>query len=229
MVSAPRGSGPLSGACFAQSYSAKADIVAMSHENAARAGTLIQKGDKISTGSGGQALITLPDGTKMVVRKNSIIVFTFPDPGLVKAEVLKGGLRFVRTSGGVHGIEVKVRDKILRPQGTEVFVSNEEDAAAITVVDGSATITDETGSNTTLEAWQMELPGGNVSDYNLTADDGGLAFGLPLRSLPTDDFVPEPYASYKADFKGGVIPEDWIWQDTGNKTGLKDPRARDTS
>jgi hypothetical protein len=223
VIAAPGGAGPLTGSCFKQSGSIKIKITSLKRETPAKNFDVLRDGDRLQTGSS-EAIIRMPNGSELQVRPHSILSFTTTDKGTTRVEVKQGGFRISQPPGMKHDQEMKLGSKIIDPNRTEYFGQWDGSKGSLAVVEGNISVSDQNGTETALEAGQqMELPGGNISPYNLSTDDGGLAFGLPMRDLPVDDSLPEPSGYYEAAFSNGKIPKDWIWQDPGNDARIETP------
>ncbi len=102
-------------------------------------------------------------------------------------------------------------------KGTELVVEKGEDTSTVTVIEGEVEVTTVDGQVITVSAGQqLLLPAGTLADFDLASDTGGMVSGIPLRELPLDDALPEPYGTYVADFQGDVLPTGWVWQDTNS-------------
>lgn len=168
-------------------------------------------------------VIRLKDGSKLLVTAHSILKFTSTESGKIKVDLLSGFLRAVHPAGGSAGAggpEVQIADRRVQPKGTEFVCQWDGGKGKVSVVDGSVSIVDETSEETIPAGEEMALPDGTVSDYNLSADDGGLVAGIPLRDLILDEGEPEPFGEYDPAFEGGRIPDDWVWQDPGSDAKL---------
>jgi hypothetical protein len=78
-VGAPGGSGPLSGSCFEQSFSAQVDMLEVRPEAPAVDGMLLSSGDRLLTDDGGYAVLSFPPGTSVLV--HSDVSFDYEPPG----------------------------------------------------------------------------------------------------------------------------------------------------
>ncbi len=177
----------------------------------------IEDGDTLQTT--GDAVVLLQDGSKLLVKSNSILTFTSPKQGVVRVQLHQGDLRVSSPAGGTHGLEVQRGDKIIRPKGTEFVCKWDGDTkiGRVIVIEGSLSISNETSQEMLLEAGeQIDWPGDTISPYDLSTDDGGLIAGIPLRDLPLNGSEPEPFGDYEPGFAGGSVPEDWLWQDPGS-------------
>jgi hypothetical protein len=197
-------------------------------------GTILYENDQLYTL--GDTLLAMPDGSKLLINPNSVVTFTSPSPGKVLVDVQRGSARILKTTGEVSNVEVRIGETMMRPKGTEYIARWDGEAGSVAVVEGSLTvynetafnetISNETGPGITLEAGrQLELPAGKVSSYNLSADDGGLFVGIPLRELILDDSGSEPFGTYEATFADGKISEGWIWQDPGEDAKIETPES----
>jgi hypothetical protein len=177
----------------------------------------IMPGDLIQTT--GETVIILKDGSKLLVKPGSIINFTSTQSGKTEVNLILGSFRMEHATGGstnAGGPDVKIADKTVKPKGTEFICQWDGASGKVSVVDGSVSIADETSEKTLEAGKQMDLPQGTVTDYNLSADDGGLVAGIPLRDLPLDEGESEPFGEYDPSFADGKIPDDWLWQDPGS-------------
>lgn len=171
----------------------------------------------------GDTLIALKDGSKLLVKPGSTLNFISTESGKIKVDLLLGSFRTEHATGSsasAGGPDVKIADKTVRPKGTEFICKWDGASGKVSVVDGSVIIADETSEKTLEAGKQMDLPQGTVTDYNLSADDGGLVAGIPLRDLILDEGEPEPFGEYDPSFAGGKIPDDWLWQDPGSDAEL---------
>ncbi len=181
----------------------------------------IMPGDIIQTTT--PTVIRLKDGSKLLVTARSILKFTSTESGKVRVNLLSGFLRTVHPAGGSAGeggTEVQIADRTVKPKGTEYVCQWDGASGKVSVVEGSVIIADGTSKETIEAGKEMALPQGTVSDYNLSADDGGLVAGIPLRDLILDEGEPEPFGDYDLSFEVGKIPDDWIWQDPGSDAKL---------
>lgn len=177
----------------------------------------IMPGDLIRTT--GETIILLQDGSRLLVKPGSILNFTSAEPGKTKVNLLLGGIRTVHA--GASGQKVQIKNWVVRTKGTEFICQWDGINGKVAVVEGSVSLSNETSEEKTIESGkQIVLPQETISDYNLSEDDGGLVAGIPLRDLPLDDSQPEPFGDYEPSFAGGVIPEDWLWQDPGSDAKL---------
>ncbi len=228
-IGAPAGAGPLTGACFEQSYSARVAVVAVKGESPAAADDRLLPGDQLITDGNGETVVQLPDCSKLLVRPNSTLTLTSPKDGVVQVQVTRGGFRLQRPSGGVHGLQVKLGNATARPVGTEFEVQWTGESGEITVLDGAVSLTpDDGGAETRIAAGQRcAWPSGEISSYDVAAEDptgtAGLVGGLPLGEVLTDDSVPEPFGPKTAEFADNHVPSDWVWQDPGGDTKLETP------
>ncbi|RQW77428.1 MAG: hypothetical protein EHM14_14395, partial [Methanothrix sp.] len=181
----------------------------------------IMPGDLIQTT--GDTIIVLKDGSKLLVKSGSILNFTSTQSGKIKVNLILGGFRTEHATGSsasAGGPEVQIADKTVQPKGTEFVCQWDGASGKVSVVDGSVSIADETSEKTLEAGKQMDLPQETVTDYNLSADDGGLVAGMPLRDLPLDEGESEPFGEYDPSFADGKIPDDWLWQDPGSDAKL---------
>ena len=226
-IGPPSGSGPLFGGCFDQSYSAQVSVVAIKPENPARPDDRLQPGDQLITGPGGEVVVQLPDCSRLLVKPNSTLTFSSPEPGVIQVHVTRGGFRLQRPPRGVHGLKVKLGDRVATPVGTEFEVLVTDEGETINVIDGAVSVSPQTGGEATLiQAGQRgQWPGGVVTPYDASAEPpgAGLVAGLPLSQILTDDDEPEPYGARVVQFADGQIPSDWAWQDPGNDVQVETP------
>jgi hypothetical protein len=181
----------------------------------------IMPGDLIQTT--GATVIRLKDGSKLLVKAGSILKFTSTQSGNVRVNLLSGFLRTVYPGGGPAGAggpEVQIANATVQPKGTEFVCQWDGSSGKVSVVEGSVSVADEALDETIDAGKEMALPARTLGDYNLSADDGGLVAGIPLRELILDDGEPEPFGEYDPDFEGGKIPDDWAWQDPGSDAKL---------
>ena len=174
----------------------------------------IMPGDLIQTT--GETVIILKDGSKLLVKAGSILNFASTQSGKTEVNLILGSFRTEHATGSsasAGGPDVKIADKTVKPKGTEFVCQWDGASGKVSVVDGSVIIADETSEKTLEAGKQMDLPQETVTDYNLSADDGGLVAGIPLRDLILDEGEPEPFGEYDPSFAGGKIPDDWLWQD----------------
>ncbi|MCX6673289.1 MAG: hypothetical protein NTY37_05880 [Methanothrix sp.] len=81
VISAPRGSGPLTAGSFTQDYTAIVDIVSLNREKPAKAGTAVQAGDRIHTGPSGSAFLDLTyNGASLGLGPNTDVYFQASGP-----------------------------------------------------------------------------------------------------------------------------------------------------
>jgi hypothetical protein len=201
-------------------------------------GALLNNGDQIQTT--GKAVLPMADGSRLLANPNSVLTFTKQSSGKILVDIQQGGARIISSPGGASNVEVSIGDKKIRPKGTEYTAQWDGTTGNVAVIEGSVTLTNETSpanesslTNTNASAiepevslqagWQLETPSGKISPYNLSADDGGMFVGLPLRDLILDDSDQEPYGENKASFADGKIPKGWIWQDPGNDAKIETP------
>ncbi len=181
----------------------------------------IMPGDLIQTT--GDTVIILKDGSKLLVKPGSILNFASTQSGKTEVNLILGNFRTEHATGSsasAGGPDVKIADKTVKPKGTEFICQWDGASGKVSVVDGSVSIDDGTSEKTLEAGEQMDLPQGTVTDYNLSADDGGLVAGIPLRDLILDEGEPEPFGEYDPSFAGGKIPDDWLWQDPGSDAEL---------
>ncbi|HWQ19690.1 MAG TPA: S-layer protein domain-containing protein [Methanotrichaceae archaeon] len=89
VISAPRGSGPLTAGSFTQDYSATVDIVSLNRENPAKAGTVVWAGDGIHTGPSGSVALPLTyDGASLSMGSNSDMYFKAFESGIYEGSEL---------------------------------------------------------------------------------------------------------------------------------------------
>ncbi len=174
-------------------------------------------------------MVQLPDCSKLLVKPNSTLTFSEPQPGVVQVHVTRGGFRLQRPPGGVHGLQLKLGNQIAKPVGTEFEVDVSDAGETITVIDGAVAVGPEGGEEVRVEAGQRaQWPSGQIIPYDAASDpnkDAGLVAGLPLSQVLTDDGTPEPYGSQTAEFADGKVPADWVWQDPGGDIQLETPQA----
>ena len=174
----------------------------------------IMPGDLIQTT--GDTVIILKDGSKLLVKPGSILNFASTQSGKTEVNLILGSFRTEHATGSSASAgvpDVKIADKTVKPKGTEFICQWDGASGKVSVVDGSVIIADETSEKMLEAGKQIDLPQETVTDYNLSADDGGLVAGIPLRDLILDEGEPEPFGEYDPSFAGGKIPDDWLWQD----------------
>jgi hypothetical protein len=111
--------------------------------------------------------------------------------------------------------QISVDGTTIVPSGTEFVVQKTDEGGRVAVVNGLVTVFEPDGRHTVVEAGQqLTWPAGEVGDYDLGADDGGLVGGVPLGELLLDDV----YADTDA-----AGPSSWIWQDPGNDATVEAP------
>ena len=151
--------------------------------------------------------------------------------------ILKEGIvRISKAEGGAAGefsakLVISLADELgafnsfrLEPDGTEFSVEKHGESATLRVFDGTVTVSSSDGLLLKATAGQqVRLPDGVTTDFDVTADDGGLVAGLPLRNVPLDSAVPEPYGTYTLASQAGGLSAGWVWQDVDpNHTGAQD-------
>lgn len=224
-IGAPRGAGPLTGSCFGQSFTAKVEVVSLKRQTAAQASDIIQDGDRLQTGPGGQALLQMPDGSRLLVKADSVVIFSQPRPGYVRANVFRGEVTLDALPQGEHRVQVVMGPSIIEPRGTRLTCRWDGESGWVAVEDGSADIMDADGSESQVGAGQvLSIPEKVSSEIESTTLGSDLVRGLPFADIPADDHIPEPYGTHKAEFSGNEMPEGWLWQDPDQDAILQSPQ-----
>lgn len=124
---------------------------------------------------------------------------------------------------------IDVAGNTIVTRGTELVIDSRDESSTVTVIEGQVEVTTTAGQVLTASAGQqLILPEGALADFDPAADDGGLVSGIPLRELPLDDGLPEPYGTVWADFRDNQVPAGWLWQDTTPNHGRPGDASLDT-
>lgn len=223
-ITAPFGSGPLSGGCFEQSYTARCEIVEMRAEEPARAGEEVQPGDQLRTGQSGSSVLRTAGGSNMKVGPNSAVTLEKSATGGTRAVVNQTGgtgVRVQSSPGAKDQIEVQTGAYTLRPRGTEFVCYHDGTTSRVAVIEGAVDVVSSTGTVVTVRAGeQVALPGCGIEPYDVESDDRGKVGGIPLRSMLIDDEVPQPAGEFPCTWSNGQFSDGWVWEDPGGDAAI---------
>ncbi|MBP8953859.1 MAG: FecR domain-containing protein, partial [Armatimonadetes bacterium] len=219
----PRGSGPLSGGNFAQSFSGDIVVAKLPTEVPAVARGELNEGDRIKTVAA-PASILLPDGSHLIIEPNSEVTFRRVSMNIVGVNLERGKCRITRWGViGSHGVVASVRGRIITPRGTDFVLTESGQGAWIEVIEGSVVVSGGP-ADTTLNAGQkMALPGGEVSKFDAAAAKPSLINGLPPSLEGMDDRTPQAYGDVVASFTGDQVGDGWLWEDPGADASVQTP------
>lgn len=219
VIGAPAGSGPLSGACFGQGYSASLEILAAKNDSVASAGENFNAGDKLTT-SNSPAVLVLEDGTRLTVQRDSAVSFDIDTTGMPVVRLEKGKIRFTSPAQGGKPIVVKVGDKTIVRHGTDFsvvsYVSDWANEHTVSVNEGSVTAVFPDGTEIEVDAGKaINLDSGALSDYSVNADEQNRYHGLKPKDIFIGDDIPEPAGMVTGPSESDPLDAGWIWQDPG--------------
>ncbi len=205
-----RSFGPLSGRLIEQDWQISIEALEVKAEIPARSGSLLEDGDVIETDQA-QVLLTLPDGSKVLVKPNSVVRLSGNKNEEVEIHIEKGDVRIADDAGGVV---VMAGDKSVRPVGTDFSVSVNAEGKLISVSVSEGRVMTKTG-----EDWLAVDAGNSLNLETLeivpySAPQDGFR-GQDFRNVVADD-EPISNASGCVKFEEGVIPSDWLFE---NPTG----------
>ncbi|MCX7718740.1 MAG: hypothetical protein N2111_10130 [Candidatus Sumerlaeaceae bacterium] len=225
IVGAPRGSGPLSGGCFGQGFSASVKVVEINNADPAFAGDTLGEGDQLMTDGSGQALIAVPGGGQVSVLRGTTVkvIESTPDKFRLRFEDAQygNGLRFVSEPGHRVRLELETGPYVLVPEGTDFTCEADRGTTVIRVLDGGVRVSTGTetgmfvpaGKQLLLPAWTMEdLKAADPGRY----DSAGLAPGTIL----FDDTTTQPYGETVWSIEGTTPTAGWVFEDPGHDTRL---------
>ncbi len=217
-IGAPRGSGPLTGSCFGQSYSASLKVMEMKAESSARSGTSFDTGDKVSSDVSPVTLV-MEEGTKLLLHQYSSVSFSRDAQGRPVVRLEKGSIHFISPKGGSQPIVVQVLDKTIVRKGTEFIVRNDSEVQLVSVVEGSVTVNGMAGGSVTVNAGkELNLANGNLYDYQYADDNRNRMHDIRLGDLFFGDYTPEQAGTVAGPTFASPLDGGWIWQDPGYNT-----------
>jgi hypothetical protein len=139
--------------------------------------------------------------------------------GLKKGTVHIIESRFGPAAGTIaRTITVNLDKKVfsIKPDGTEYSVEKQDETAIVRVYAGQVSITADSSEGwtalTVVAGQQVTLPEGELSA--LVPEPVRRVGGLPLSELRLDSDLPEPYGDSELRAADGLLPSDWIWQET---------------
>jgi len=225
IIEAPSGSGEFYGACYKQNYSYKLEMTSVASQTAATSGIVLSNGDRLRTGNGGRAVVSLLPGVNLWVGPDADVGIQLGSGNSGQTlELNKGKLRIKGTGGATSQVQIKVKGKTVKPKGTEFTAEQTDTGGRVAVIEGSVSIADESGNEIQLSAGQqMQWPGDKITEYDIKKDDGGPVNGMPLRDLIVDDSATEPYGESRASFANDKVNGGWVWEDPGKDTVLQTP------
>jgi FecR protein len=223
VIGAPSGSGPLTGSCFEQAWSAKVEIISLNPDTPADAGLTLNPGDVLRTGTG-EVVIMLPDGSSLHVLRDSELTAFETGAGVTRVEVTRGKIGSWSAPGGPHNVEVVVAGKTIQPSGTQFSLQWDGQAGWLAVVEGSVTVTDAAGAQLTLTAGRhLDLASGTVGVYDPGGDPTVKVGDVPLGSLVLDD-TPQPFGEYPLELVDDRLSDGWVLEDPGEDALLQSPQ-----
>lgn len=204
-IGAPRGSGPLSGNCFSQGYSASVDLIEVKPDVPSPAGQALQPGDRLRTGTSGHALFDTGSGTQALLGPHSDVGY-----GPAGLDLASGS---VRVYGPAH-LPVTVDGRTVTPDGTEFTVTRTRDGGQVTVWEGAVTVTDAAGQVQPVAAGQTYgWPDDTLSDTKPETDQREWLDGLPLSVWAALDASPQAAGGYPLVLENGTPANGWLWLD----------------
>lgn len=223
-VGRPRGSGPLSGGYFKQSYQASVVITEILADWRATAVGGLKHGDRVVT-HGSPTTLKLADGSRVIVFPGSELELTEPEPGIVQVNVTKGRIRF--TSFGPGGkyktTQVAVAGKIVRPHGTDYLIEVRDNTGLVQVVEGAVSVGGGVADIIVKAGQQFSWPDGKVSQFDQATAGPAQFEGVPLAPEYTDSAITQPFGSTVAKFRNGKLSEGWLWEDPGQDVKYETP------
>ena len=131
--------------------------------------------------------------------------FCVPKPAQM---ILRTGAAQILRSKGFTPLFIYIGDTWIIPKGTEFFVEKlGEDGAVVRVFDGEVEVMAADGRRLTVFAGQEAiLPEGSISPLSAEDYHTGFVSGLPLATLPLDDWAPQPYGTRIALFRPPFDP-----------------------
>jgi hypothetical protein len=220
-VGAPRGSGPLTGNCFGQGFSASVNVTELHDTGPAVAGQAVEPGDQIRTDGFGQAVIAVQHGGNISVQPNTAVSVTQSTPDKFRLRLdeaqSNGGVRFWEKPGNHKRLELETGPYLLKPNGTEFLCIADRGTTLIQVIEGSVEVTTGTGSGHVIEAGkQVALPSWEITDIGKPdRPEQWLVNGVPLSGLLADDETSEPYGETVMTVESGRPGGGWLLEDPG--------------
>jgi len=220
-VVAPRGGGPLSGACFGQGYSASIKVLKMKEESSARSGTVFGSGDRV-TSAGSPVIMVMEDGTKLEVFPYSTASFDRDANGRPVVRLEKGRIQFTSPKQGGKPIVVQVGNTTTIRKGTKFIARNDADYQSISVGEGSVTVSGIGNGNIEVGSGkEINLATGDVYDFEYVDDNRYRMHNLRIDDLFLGDAAPEPAGTVSGPTAASPMDGGWIWQDPGYETKLE--------
>lgn len=242
-----RGSGPLSGCQFKQTYTGQVVVTEALPDTRPLSGRTLDPGDRLTLGGVFSETILQVGGSRVKAGNSADLTFKLRDTpfgGVPYLEQRGGYVRVVNPPGsgappltthlvlkGQTDPKTKAvgpaREYRVKPQGSDYeAVISEGNRAVVTVFHGAVVVTDGEGVGTWLNAGQaMQLPSGVVGETLLSRDRGCLLWDtLPIEQLPVDT-TPQPYGTVEGRFDAGKLGGGWVWQDPGADVTVETPKA----
>jgi hypothetical protein len=225
---APSGSGPLTGSCFSQSFTARVELAKAADEVPAAFVSHVQAGDVIRTkGPRSAVVLASQQGERIALGGESQSVRVSEDGGAVRQLVVEQAapgsqMRYIHHETAAPGPETRLRDgsAVITPQGTEIVLSHERATTNVIVLEGAARIDGDDGFTTTvLAGYAFDL-----SQRREQPLDRGSMRELAIDGLNADQMPAEPVAAGSGDVGAwvanrGVEPE-WTIVDANRDANI---------
>ncbi|GIX43624.1 MAG: hypothetical protein KatS3mg130_0032 [Candidatus Sumerlaea sp.] len=220
IAGAPRGSGPLTGQCFGQSFTAEVNVVELFAFEPALAGETLEVGDEIQTERDGQVLLQTPGGATATIGSETRAVIQSESPENLTLTLLsskgdKGGIRVKEPEPSTQRIAVWCGNHLVRPFETDYVVSGDGQTTHIAVLAGKVEVTTGTQSPaaTVTQGQQLTLP-----QWKFSSIDPKLATKWQISGLEPDEVAlndtPTTYSTLS--FSGEDLLHTWTFQDPDN-------------
>lgn len=219
---APHGSGPLSGACFSQAFTARVELTKAFNEIPAEQANQIRGGDKLRT-TGWHSLVTVgtPQGERVTVGRGE---------AQVAINETRGGSPQFVVENAAHGSMVRYASKgakgadrnpsafregfnNITPKGTDFLLLHEGETTRVAVLEGEVLVESDDGYSTTVASGNVfDLKRRTTAPYEQPRQNPMAIDGIPPRQMlgETGETAPVNIGAYHV---GGEIHPDWHWID----------------
>lgn len=227
-VNSARGSGPLTGGQFNQSFSGTITVTKVSSQSPLLAGTVLMEGDEITSDGSGYSVLDL-EPARIWAGPNTKLKLLTDQPGVRRTfDLATGKIRYINRSNTaplesrfnlrfeqpVSESKINRQSFVIIPSGTDFELEHQGQTGSLKVYDGEVSLTDQDGHTINLEAGQqVQLPNLEIVEIDLKKVSEPEIDGLSIMGIPADDHSPQAFGRFQSTFTADRPTGSWLWID----------------